>query len=436
MSTESICKGIVLCFNFIPESIEVNIKYFWEDLAVSLEQKGFFLIVATTAELNSDKFKTIKIPYNLIDFNTRYKIADVERVDIDKRIVDSFKKLYRCDERTAENSLALADMFYDELLSAISPSAVMGWQSTNISTYLVRKHAVSRGIPYWSGERGLLKNTLMFDLGDNYFSSELIRSFTINKLYEDYRFTDERYTALKKQYISDNPSGKYVSKELLSRDDFRIKHNIPLDAKVVVFFLHAELGITASYEQSQFLTIHGMPRSILVEKIRAVTQYCEENQVYFVFQDHPLNKFQPGWITIKKSPYVIQVEENIHSLLRAGDCYLHTLSTILFESVFYEKPIGLLAKNALHMKQGAYHYEDYAEVSAFMAALLSADDWHQRLENLKKRICFLYEYFLIKIDDDHRRAEAERVSEQLAFYENPVDDTVIDNINLFLQRWG
>ncbi|GKW10571.1 hypothetical protein PEC301899_08530 [Pectobacterium carotovorum subsp. carotovorum] len=437
MSDSFFCKGIVLCFNCVPESVDVNIKYFWEELAVALREKNFFLIVASTAELNSNIFKTIQIPFNLIDFHQRYGasvVGDVD-VEINEKIIDLFKLYYNCDDDVAKKSIYLADLFYSELLFAISPSAVIGWQSTNIINFFVRKHSIARGIPYWSGERGLLKNTLMFDLGDNHSSSESMRSFTIQKIFENYSYNENRFNEIKEKYISNNPSGKYSSASLLSDEDFRYKYNIPLDAKVIVLFLHAEPEITASFEGSQFLKIHGIPPQTLAERIRLIERFCHENGIYLIVQDHPLNKYQPKKIEILESQYIFLVEENIHTLLRAGNCYIHTLSTVQYESVLYGKTIGLLAKSMLYMKQGAYHYEDYSEVSGFMTDLLSENEWDTRLPNLKKRICFLHDYFLIKIDDDNRHQEAERVSEKISFYENPIDDSVINNIAVFLQKW-
>ena len=436
MSEEYISKGIALCVNCVPESIDVNIKYFWEELALSLRDKGFFLLVVTTAELNSSVFQTIKVPYNIIDFNGSYDNYYKNNDTVEGYIVSEIMRRYRCDEHVAKKSLQIGSHFYKELVAAISPAVVIGWQSTDINTFLLRKCTSDYGIPFWSGERGLLKNTLMFDLGDNYSSSEVMRSFTIDKLYRSYQFTEELISELQEKYILTNPSGKYDSANLIDNNTFRTQQGIPYNALVIVLFFHAEPGIASSYKDSRFLEINGADRGELLKKITSIINYCEANGIYLIVQDHPLNKFHPEPIVVQQSHYIRQVEENIHTLLRTADCSLHTLSTIQYDSIFYEKRMGLLSKSMLSMKNGAYQYDDYFSVEEFMSNLLSESNWPSRLNNLKKKLCFIYEYFLIKNDDKNRKAEAERVSELLAFYESPVNNDAIDKINDFLQRWS
>lgn len=438
-TNEIISNGVVLAFNCVAPEVDPNILPFWEQLSLELAKNNFFLIVASTVALKSDIVATIYYPYNLIDFHDKYFGIMPEGDSIFHQradVIETFQKYYRCSKLTANHALKLAETFFYDLIKAVSPCAIVGWQSADITTAIVRQYAHILEIPFWCAERGLLKDTLMFDLSDNYRTSELNRSLALQRFFQQYSWSQEQYLELQRRYTQCSPQGKYSANALMTREALRDKYSIPEQAKVVVLFMHGTPGHFSASPHSQFSSIHELDPEFLKLSLKEICQYCEQHGIYLLFQDHPLNKYQPERISVEPGHYVRVVQENIHSLLRAGDHFLFTISTIQYEAVFYEKSIGLLSRSLISEDNQALCLFDYQNIDDFMTELLTGNTWPARQENLRRKICFIYDNLLIKVDEANRATEAGRVARTLSLFKKPATTTTMDNIKSFIEHWG
>jgi hypothetical protein len=431
-------EGVVVCFHTVPQEVSPEIVFFWEEVSKLLARQRILLVVATSTELQCDNIAVINMPYNITEFRRPHSLEEdvVDSLSKDQSLLEALKEFYLCDDFTAIQSINAYSEFYDDLIDTLSPSVIVGWQSSDLSSFFLRKIANLKNIPLWNCERGLLKGTLMLDLGDNYTASELVRSVTINSLYKNYMCNESLYEELRIFYSSSTSSGKYESRPFMERDLFREKYNIPHGSKVLSIFMHGMFGFNTKLSGSVFDDLNNSSFDQIQGRINKIVTCCVAQKVYVLFQDHPLNQFHKEKIKLPFSEYIIRTSENIHSLLRASDCFVFSASTIQYEAVFYEKPIGLISSSILQVQNSPYDYETFESAEAFLHCLFANDKWGEHLTVLKKRICFIYEHFLIKLDENNRVSEADRIAGIFSCHKTPVSHSFFDKVDWFLKKWG
>lgn len=267
-------KGLVLAFNAVPMEVDLSIFRFWESLSSQLQNQNMHLIVAGTTSLPAETFFTIPVHYHITDlYLEKRDILKSVHPDfiVPDEIISSLATQYNVDLLTSSKIANLAVVFYSELINAIKPAVILGWQSNDITTYIVRNIAMQKGLPYWSVERGLLKSTLMIDTGDNYAQSELLTSLTLEKLYDNYLPDPCVWEALKAKVLHpDNLTGKYLSATYKDAQAFRSEYNIPVESKVVAIFNHGPLGLAVKHENSQYRINNRLDEQTLIDEIHNI----------------------------------------------------------------------------------------------------------------------------------------------------------------------
>lgn len=426
--------GLVLAVNCVPEDISPAIKVFWEQVADQLAGLNFTLVIASTARLTSDSLNVIDIPYELTAFPGIYQVKPSLGEPIDDLDIREIAAWYRCSIATAERSLRVVTEFYRNLLETLKPSAVIGWQSMNPGARLLKRLACRSSIPYWTAERGWIKDTLMFDLCENNFLSEMNRSFALDKILNDYSINTQTVEQLRDRIISDASPGRYPSEAPISRNTFREKYAIPREALVFAFFTHGEPSLNSTYEGT-VRELHATSMPKLQTQIDLVSDYFIEKQIYFIIQEHPFNVAGGYCLRVRDSKFIIKSTENIRSLLDAADHYLFTISTIQYEAIFFEKSFGLLSKSSLYQQKSPYLFDDYENVEAFITAITSALDWPEKSLALKKYVAFIYDNFLFDIEAARVEESARRFARHLAKFVRPVDARLPERIDHFLEKW-
>ena len=73
-------------------------------------------------------------------------------------------------------------------------------------------------MPYWSGERGWVRNTLMFDLGGSHLLGELSTSLASARQRERYRPHPLVLDALRQRATQASSLGRYTGTERVGRE--------------------------------------------------------------------------------------------------------------------------------------------------------------------------------------------------------------------------
>ncbi|MCP1121530.1 hypothetical protein [Robbsia andropogonis] len=238
-------KGVILAINSVPEEVNPNILQFWKIVANRFKERGFHFILASTTRISGAKIDTVDVLFNLPDFAHRYPghFDSTQPLSTQAQVMQLIN-WYRCPCDDAIKSLNIARQYYEQLIESLYPAVVIGWQSMNLGTRLLFQAASSRDIPVCSGERGWIADTLMFDLGQNNFLSEIHRSFVITRLFERYTFDAEIYAQLETRKSPQERVGRYSSDSFVKKDDFCARFGIPTDAKIIAFFMMVNLPCT------------------------------------------------------------------------------------------------------------------------------------------------------------------------------------------------
>jgi hypothetical protein len=429
-------KGVILAVNCVGEDVDPNIKAFWEHATERLAERGFVLIVATSTPLTSDRINTVNFLFDLTQFARRYpQHFDTAQPPVDSAQAERVMSWYRCSQDEAVRSLIVARRFYLDLIETVRPAAVIGWQSMNPGTRLLFDAANHRDIPVWCAERGWVRDTLMIDLGQNNFLSELHRSFALMRLFERYPFDEAGYAQLESRKLGASRVGRYNSSDFADNETFRAQSGIAPDARIVTFFVHGEPSLHRS-AGSVLSDMHRTSKDSLQQQLDEISEYCIARGIYLLVQHHPFNKPYGYTLRLASSPYVKDVSVNIHTLLNASDRCLFTFSTIQLDAVFQRKPFGLLSKSSLDVENGAYSIEQYASTFAFMDALMAAEDWQARLTQLQRFVLFIHENFLLEITPDRVAESADRFAAQMSKFQRPIDAKFPERIEYFLGKWG
>lgn len=435
MSESHLARGVVLAVNFVPDTVENNIAKFWAQATACLAQKGYLLIVATTASLNEPGINSIEVPFSLLEFPRRFPLVDVHDGNTkDDPLVDKLQTWYRCDEAEALRSVSIADSFYADLFKALEPCAVLTWQSTHPKSVMLQRLARAEGIPVWNAERGWLRDTMMIDLADNHYLNELHTSFALSQCLYLVPHSDEEYETIRARSLGGVLTGRYTSNPVIDAGSLRAKYDIPPDARLFAFFMHGEPFVLMNAAPLP-AHLHGMSLSLLQEQLQALALYCEQNDIYLLVQDHPFNDSAGIKLDLPGSSHVVPVAENIHSVLEASDRCFFTTSTIQYDAILYGKPYGLLCRTSADVADGAFCDLDYPSTLEFARAVDSGADWESRHANLRRLITFLSKVMLFDITDAGRDESVERFAAHLTRFVRPIGTDLSDRIDGFLDKW-
>lgn len=430
-----LASGLVLAAHCVPASVDPAVEAFWVRLAAELAQRGQTLVLLSTAAIASAGLNVIEIPFDLTAFPSRYRRLPSAGEAVSERDVLNAVSWYGCDHDTARDSLRLAQEFLADLLETLRPSAVLGWQSLHPVTRVLRDRARAADVPFWSAERGWVRNTLMFDQGDAHALSEANTSLMVARLRERWRPRPDTLQALERRARQAADLGRYRGAERVCRAELRARLGIGADARVVAVFTHGEPGLHAM-SASALREYHDTSAELLQARLDAVTDALLARGIWVLVQEHPFNVASGRTMRLRASPQVRAVTENVSSLLDAADHYLFTLATLQFDAVFLDKSFGLLARSALYRAGLPPFIGDYETADAFVDAVLDEGAWSARRQRLCEDVAFLYESLLIDIEPEAMPAGAAAWADHLARFERPIDAGLHDRVERFLQKWS
>lgn len=432
---EPLARGLVLAAHCVPAAVDPAVEAFWVRLADELAQRGHTLVLLSTAAVQSDALNVIEMPFELPAFASRFPRLPSGGTAVHERDVLNAVSWYGCDHDTARDSLRLAHEFLGDLLDTLRPSAVLGWQSLNPVTRVLRDRARAADVPFWSGERGWVRNTLMFDQGDAHALSEASVSLMVARLRARHRPRPETVAALERRARDAAELGRYPAAARVTRADLRARLGIPADARVVALFTHGEPGLHAM-SASALREFHDTSSALLQSRVDAVTDALLARGIWLLVQEHPFNAAAGRTVRLRASPRVVAVAENVNTVLDAADHYLFTLATLQFDAAFLDKSFGLLARSALYREGLPPYIGDYPSTEAFLDAVLDQGAWPARRQRLCEDVAFLYESLLLDIEPDAMPAAAAAWADHLARFARPLDAGLHARIDAFLQNWS
>ncbi len=430
--------GVVLAMHCVPADVDPSVEMFWSRLAAALARRGRVLVLLSTASVADPALQVVGMPFALTAFARHYAaapaVAPSAGIDVDEESISDAVAWYRCAHSEAQDNLRVATAFLRDLLDALRPVAVLGWQSANPLTRLLRKCTRGAEIPWWSGERGWVRGTLMFDLGGPHVLGELRTSLAGARQRRGYHPTPEMMAHLRQRATQAANLGRYAEPRRLDRNALRAKLGIPADAPVSVLFTHGEpyvnsMGIAAVRE------FHGMSTELLQARFDGLCAALSARGHWLLVQEHPFNVRDGRCLRLPEQPNVVRVQENVRSLLDAADVCFFTLATLQFDAVFLDKPIGLLARSALYREGVPPFVGDFEDVDAFVDAVLDAAAWPERFERLRTEVAFIYEHLLLDVQPDVVETSAAEWAGHLAQFSRPVDAHLRTRVARFLDLW-
>lgn len=427
--------GLVLAMHFLPAERDPLVEAFWSRLAATLVARGHALTLLSTTAVADPALQTIDVPFEITAFAQRFPNHPARTIAIGEDEITNTVSWYRCSGDVARKNLQLAHAFIGDLLSTLRPAAVLGWQDLVPLTRVVREQAAAAGIPYWAGERGWVRNTLLFDLAGAHALGEAYASLASRRRRRRYRPTSEVLHRLHQRATQAANLDRYPATARLERDALLCKLGVPRDARVAVLFTHCEPGISANSARAP-AELHDASAEVLAQRIEALGAALLARGFWLLVQEHPLNVSAGRCLNLPSSPRLLRVRENVNSLLDACDLSLYTLASLQFDAAFLDKPLGLLSRSALYDDGNPPFMGDYPSADAFLDAVLDSAAWPERQRRMRTHVAFHYEELLLDIEPTAMDASATEWADHLTQFKRPVDHEFPERVERFLADWG
>jgi hypothetical protein len=431
---ERLSNGLVLAMHCVPADVDPAVEAFWSALAGALAQRGHTLVLLSTTAVRDPALQVIDMPFELTAFTRHFANHPTADEAVSEAAVQDAMAWYGCGADAARDNLCLAQGFLRDLLDTLRPAAVLGWQGLNPLTRVLRDIARAGDVPYWSGERGWVRNTLMFDLGGAHLLGEAGTSLAATRQRRRYRPAPGLLAALRSRARGAAALGRYAASQRVGRAELRQRLGLPADAKVAVLFTHGEPGMNAMGSPA-VREMHDLSPALLQQRLDVVSAALLARGHWLLVQEHPFNEAAGRCLRLPDSCRVLAVRENVSSLIDAADVLLFTLATLQFDAVFLDKPLGLLSRSALYRDGTPPFIGDHPGADTFLDSLFDEAAWPARFERLQTDVAFFFEQLLIDIEPEALPAGAAEWANHLAQLQRPLDRSLDARVERFVGQW-
>jgi hypothetical protein len=431
--------GFVLATNYL--FLDAATVGFWNHLHAALNEHGLQLVMLSSTDVSGADFSVVPIPYQLAGFAHWYPHAACANNRV-PRWAQPLARAAACWDPSAppaavEIGLARAFDFYGDLIDTLQPCAVLAWNGMHPQTQLLLALARLNGIPGYAAERGWLRGTMMFDLGENSVLTEWSQSVALQSLLAEGTDDGALYESLRAYALRDR-AGKYGSAPMRTPAQARAELGLAADVPVLALFTHAEPGIHAPNGALR-PAAHAASPALLDELLGEAAAYAARNGLALLIQEHPINRSIGVTRRFVHGAHVKFVESNIHTLLELADITLHTASTVQFDAVFYGRPLVLLGRSLLSLaaaaQAGAYERPDFTTLSDCLDAARARVDWPQRHAALARWVACLARRQLIDVDTGIVPQGAAHFAQLLARFARSAPADLDHRIDAFLATW-
>ncbi len=407
----------LIVFHCVPHGIEKNIEIFWSLVRKKLLLNGKELLLISTTSIEDKTLPVINIPFILMEFNDDKLKLDFSN---DHVLINQLMNWYMIDKKNANKTLISVDYFFKKLIDGLNPFAVISWNSAHPLSRIIRHMCLENDIPWWTAERGWINKTLMFDICENNYLSEFSRSFAIQRMAASYKPSLSLKTQLEERFSTFSEPGRYPPKSKIENNfNIRKRYSISDEKLIWTFFAHGEPHVHAMSKNIQ--NNHMTDRKLLKNQLIELSKILKCNNSILLIKEHPLNFINATNLEIDNDN-IILFDGDLNEIYKQTDVALFTLSTLQFQWAYENnKPFGLLARSLLSGDNMAPQLENHINSESFIIDILNYLKCNKRVENIKNRISFLYEYLLVDISDYHMNESVSEFVEMLSKFSVKID---------------
>jgi hypothetical protein len=383
--------------------------------------------------LENKKIPHVQVPFSMEKYPDANTGLDQFKSNFNHVLIDGLSKWYNINENKSKIIFRVAFDFYQSLIDAIQPSLIISWQSMHPVSRIVREIAVARGIPWWASERGWVKNTLMVDMGENNYLSEMTSSFALSRIYDSYKVNNELINSYAEKTKNYGSIERYPNK-VTGHLNVRLKYGIPASSTIFTFFSHGEPHVGTMDSLYGMQRQHELLPNYLFERIVEVANFLEQRGDYLLVKEHPFNILNKRNFNFDKLANVIILDESVDDIVAVSDYYLFSLSTLQIEVALLGKSFGLLCRGFMSATDEAPLVSNYNSIEDFIYEIENRDAWLIRSAAIEKKISFLLEYFLIDLDILNFENSVQRLATHLGKYRGLRQDVARDKLIVWLKE--
>jgi hypothetical protein len=375
-----------------PETIETLNK-----INSAIESCGYKLLLLSSTVSPELKCKVVKIPFSLKDYSrlilkiesTQYYNNDL--IDIDIEFNDDKNPDIEQYKMGIQKCIAVAH----KIAETVKPAFAFLWSGTVPQSVISKSVFSSYFIPTFFAERGLLPETLMFDLnGNGAFSSQKFEVGLTKKLDN----LPDNFEAIKKYYLN-NRIDKHEQNEYESSQDYIIKNN--LVGKKILFFagqwdVASGLNSTSDYQSFCNSPYFKNTEEAFLQLSSIISQQTER---VLIFKPHPFDKRE--YPEDRDKGIIVERNTNIHTLVECAEVVAVMSTTVQYEVLFYEKPMLLLGNSLLNGWKAGYELCDVAQLHKLLDDAFNKERFDEKTENAKRFINFISGNYLIKLNHNN-----------------------------------
>lgn len=390
-------QNFILASCFLP--LEGPTLEWWTHFDQCLQQHNGRLVLISTAPKVGAPFPVLPMPYLLRHFAEWFPGA--VPVSLPPLPGDEWERfLLQSDTYWAHGAytpeeawpgLLACRKVAQYLLQTLAPGAVLLWNSTHPQTAMLQMECWRTGIPVYAIERGLLPDTLMLDHWGIQGASDVRR----NWLAQDLQITGDPASlqqAARNYYLTRRPQ-KYAQ-AAFGGGGAELRRRLGVEDKRVVLHLGqgdaAGLWPREARAARQNAPVWESTRHCLAALKKAVAQVPG---TVLLFKPHPLDA--TSYAELLDGSVLTVNELNVHALIEAADVVAAQFTTLQYETVFYDRPVLLMARSAWWGRGCTYEVNDCAELLPLLRAALAREDWASRRQRAWQFIVWALDQYLV-----------------------------------------
>ncbi len=434
VGTHRMYGGVVLCTNYM--TLDQETLGFWNSLHQSLQGHGLTLCMASTTAVTGASFPVLDIPYHLAGFadwdtGPAAPVSGMHEVIASSVAADRGIPIARATQGAASTFA-----FYADLLAATRPSAFLVWNAMHSHSQVAMAASRLAGVPCWGAERGWVRDTMMFDLGENSALAEWGLSMSLHSLLREAEADTHTFERIRRHHLS-RPVGRYGHVPFQDAAHTREELGIAADAPIWSAFPHGGPGIDAGPMRAG---LHATSPARLDAALAEAAQCAAESGAVLLVQEHPINAI----LGIERPRAIAAgarfVTSNIHNLLAASDLTLHSGSTVQFDALYYRRPLVLLNRSIMSLarvgdRRGAFEVGVDGTVRECLRHAATDTAWQERQTNLERLASVIARHQLIDVGFDLVPNRPADFAEVLSRHAHNGMDGLDVRLAQFLAQW-
>lgn len=381
---------LVIISTFLPLNNEY--KSLWNKINKLLKDKNIDFLLLTASDGYDDiEFPVMKIPFSLKDFN------DIIKTEI---FFDDFSneeiQLVERDINWVNDSVQEFDkyllgikkcqLFYEILLQKLRPNLVFTWGYYLPQSVIFKQVVQNLDIPVYCLERGFYSNSLMVE--------DLVNAqINDTKYYSTKTGSSQVYDEIKKFYL-ENYVAKYqenLDQEI--EDKLLVKKNEGFKL-VSIFGSYDVILFPPDYKISKELS--PIFKSTL-DFVKHLKKVIDSKEIVFFVKPHPNEKIDYSFI--EDENFIVSKNVINRKIFEISDVIIFGNSTLIFDAIFYEKPIVVYANTPLKFAECVYSINDSSDIKNVILSALSKVNFQEKVSNCKYAIGKILQSYIYFYND-------------------------------------